>query len=51
VVASRHLWPRSFSVIVEEGATNADKRALTQRGKVEERRQDEEIEVNFDADR
>lgn len=48
VVASRRLWPRSFSVIVEEPATSADKRALTQRGKVEERRQDENVEVTFD---
>ncbi len=51
VVASRRLWPRSFSVIIEQPATSADKRALTQRGKVEERRQDEGIDVSFDADR
>ena len=35
VVAQRRLWPRSFSVIVEEPSTDADRRALTQRGKVE----------------
>lgn len=51
VVATRRLWPRSFSVIIEQPATSADKRALTQRGKVEERRQDEGIDVSFDADR
>jgi membrane protein len=51
VVANLHLWPRSFSVFVEQEATAADKRALTRRGKVEERRQDEEIEVTFDAER
>ena len=47
VVAKRRLWPRSFSVIVEEPATAADKRALTQRAEVEERRSDERVEVDF----
>src|SRR5690349_697339 len=47
VVASRNLWPRSFSLVIEQPATGADKRALTQRGKVEERRQDEAISVAF----
>lgn len=47
VVATRKLWPRSFSVVVEQPATGADKRALTQRGKVEERRRDERITVDF----
>lgn len=47
VVASRHLWPRSFSVVFEQPATNADEHALTQRAKVEERRQDENIDVTF----
>src|SRR5690242_10748079 len=47
VVASRNLWPRSFSLVIEQPATGADKRALTQRGKVEERRQDERISVDF----
>ncbi len=47
VVASQRLWPRSFSVILEQPATAADKRALTQRGKVEERREDETVNVDF----
>ncbi len=47
VVSKRHLWPRSFSVVVEQPATSADERALTQRGKVEERRSDERIDVEF----
>jgi YihY family inner membrane protein len=46
VVASRHLWPRSFSVIIEQPATSADLRALTQRSRVGERRQDEIVEVD-----
>ena len=50
VVATRRLWPRSFGVIVEEPATDADKRALTQRARVEERRQDERIEVEIPVD-
>jgi YihY family inner membrane protein len=47
VVATRRLWPRSFSLMIEQPATQADKRALTQRGKVEERRQDETVSVEF----
>lgn len=47
VVASRHLWPRSFSVVLEQPATSADERALTQRGKVEERRSDQTVDVTF----
>jgi membrane protein len=47
VVASRHLWPRSFSVVIEQPATSADERALTQRGKVEERRSDQTVDVTF----
>lgn len=47
VVASRSLWPRSFSVGAERPATPADRDALTQRGKVEVRRQDEEIDVQI----
>ena len=46
VVASRKLWPRSFSVLIEQPATNADLRALTQRTRVGERRQDETVEVD-----
>jgi YihY family inner membrane protein len=51
VVAQRKLWPRSFSVVVEMPTTAADERALTQRGKVEERRQDENVEVEFEQRR
>ena len=47
VVASRKLWPRSFSVILEQPATDADETALTQRARVEERRQKEVIDVTF----
>jgi membrane protein len=47
VVTARGLWPRSFSAVIEQRPTTADKRALTQRGKVEERRQDETIDVGF----
>ena len=49
VVATRRLWPRSFSLMIEQPATRADKRALTQRGKVEERRQDETVSIEFPA--
>jgi membrane protein len=47
VVATRRLWPRSFSLMIEQPATPADKRALTQRGRVEERRQDETVSIDF----
>ena len=47
-VATRHLWPRSFSLVIEQPSTAADRTALTQRTKVEERRQDETVEVEFD---
>jgi len=47
VVATRRLWPRSFSLMIEQPATEADKRALTQRGRVEERRRDETVSVDF----
>jgi len=47
VVASRRLWPRSFSIIVQEPPTAADIRALEQRAKVEERRQDEQVDVEI----
>jgi YihY family inner membrane protein len=49
VVATRRLWPRSFSLMIEQPATQADERALTQRGKVEERRQDEAVNIDFPA--
>jgi membrane protein len=45
VVATHRLWPRSFSVVVQEPATEADQRALAQRARVEARRQDERIDV------
>lgn len=47
VVATRRLWPRSFSFMIEQPSTQADRRALTQRGKVEERRADETVSVDF----
>ena len=47
VVATRRLWPRSFSFMIEQPATRADKRALTQRGKVEERRGDVTVSIDF----
>jgi membrane protein len=46
VVATHDLWPRSFSLLIEQPATQADRRALTQRSRVEERRQDETIGVD-----
>jgi hypothetical protein len=33
--------------MIEQPATQADKRALTQRGRVEERRQDETVNIDF----
>ena len=51
VVASRRLWPRSFSPVLEQPATTADERALTQLSKTEERRQDETITVDFPTTR
>jgi len=47
VVTARGLWPRSLSAVIEQPSTSADKQALTQRGKVEERRQDETVNVGF----
>ncbi len=46
VVATRRLWPRSFSILLEQPATPADRAALAQRGRIEERRQDESINVD-----
>lgn len=46
-VAHYRLWPRSFSVIFEQPHSDADRRALTLRSEVEERRQDQEIDVTF----
>lgn len=50
VVTTRQLWPRSFSVVLEQPSTPGDRRALTQRSKVEERRQDQQIDVHIPAD-
>jgi membrane protein len=49
VVAARGLWPRSFSPIVEQPSTSADRQALRQRADVEERRQDQSVDVAFDG--
>jgi len=48
VVATRRLWPRSLSIGGERPATDADKRGLEQRAKVEERRKDEEVDAEFE---
>jgi membrane protein len=48
-VATRRLWPRSFSFMIEQPSTHADQRALTQRGMIEERRQDQTVSVEFPA--
>jgi membrane protein len=45
VVRVRRLWPRSF---FSEPLLEADKRALTSSAEVEERVQEENVEVNFD---
>ena len=37
--------------MIEQPATQADKRALTQRGKVEERRRDETVSIEFPESR
>ena len=50
-VATRHLWPRSFSLVVEQPPTDADLKALTQRTKVERRREDETVEVELERER
>jgi membrane protein len=47
VVASRGLWPRSFSDMIEQPPTEADERALRARALVEQRRVDETITVGF----
>ena len=48
VVASRHLWPRSFSLVFEQAATPTPTSARSrQRARVEERRQDENVDVTF----
>ncbi len=50
VVASRRLWPRSFSPIIEQPSTSADRQALRQRADVEERRQDQSVDVAFEGE-
>jgi YihY family inner membrane protein len=47
VVSTRRLWPRSVSLLREQPATDADRRALRQRALVEERRQDQGVDVRF----
>jgi membrane protein len=49
VVATRHLYPRSLRSGAEP--TQSDRRALSQRARVEERRPDEKIEVGFSTGR
>ena len=49
VVATKRLWPRSFSFVIQQPLTPADKRALTQRGRIEERRDDETVTISFPA--
>jgi YihY family inner membrane protein len=48
VVLTRRLWPRSFGLLGEQPLTPADEAALRQRAGVEERRSDEDVEVEFD---
>jgi hypothetical protein len=45
VVRARRLWPRSF---LSEPLLEADKRALTSSAEVEERIQEENVEVSFE---
>ena len=47
VVATRRLWPRSLSTAPDLPPTEADRRALTQQLEGEERRRDEQIDVEF----
>jgi membrane protein len=47
VVRARRLWPRSF---FSAPLLEADKRALTSSAEVEERVQDENVEVSFESD-
>jgi membrane protein len=51
VVAARRLWPRSFSLLTEQPLTEGDESALRQRAGVEERRADEDVQVEFDPPR
>jgi membrane protein len=47
VVVARRLWPRSFSALFEQPPTEADRRALTQLAREEERRPDEEVDAEI----
>ena len=46
VVRRRRLWPRSF---FSEPLLDADKRALTSTAEIEERIEQENVEVNFEG--
>ena len=47
VVATRRLWPRTLSIAPDLPPTEGDRRAETQQLEGEERRRDEQIEVEF----
>jgi YihY family inner membrane protein len=51
VVHARRLWPRSLTLLGEQPLTDGDEDALRQRAGVEERRADEDINVEFDPSR
>jgi membrane protein len=51
VVRARVLWPRSLSLLGEQPLTGGDADALRQRAGVEERRADEDVQVEFDPPR
>jgi len=51
VVATRGLWPRSFSIMLEQPATGADRHTLSLKAKVEERRSDERVKVEFPTEK
>jgi YihY family inner membrane protein len=48
VVAARHLWPRSLTLLVEEPRATGDEDALRQRAEIETRRSDQDVQVVFD---
>lgn len=47
IVATRKLWPRSFSSILQQPPTEADKHALSLRARIEERRSDERVHAEI----
>lgn len=47
VVATRRLWPRSFSVVLQQPPTDADRRALAQLVEMEARRTDERVRIQI----